>query len=423
MESSKIIKVKSVDVICENNDFEHLQKSNWWIDGRYIREPLTGKSMHHIVVEFHGDIIPPGYVVHHINHITIDNRYSNLQIVPVLHNGQSKAKRTLTEGMSQYYGVRKNKNKYKKYTSSAWIEGIYYHIGYFDNESDAAEAYDRFIVHKGSFHELNKPDLRDKYKSEPLIYPLEKQLIHEYMGIKSDGNQYITRVAIDKVRHAKRFNTILEAAKHYDKIVTDNGLDRKLNFPEDYPDYKPKAIIKTFILKEFDNETIQISIKSRPNEELIIDKKDYDKIKHYNITVNTENRPVIVVDGKTLFLYRYLRDMNDPSIYVDHIDSRPLNCSSINMRDSDAQKNPTNKKKLPGTSKYYGVNFNNQCKKWRVQVVKKFKPILLEHYDNEEYAARRYDLFVMNEKDSHRPMNFKDWTNDCIIEWHNALKL
>ena len=35
----------------------------------YIKEAKFLKFMHHRVLEYHGDVIPVGHVVHHQNHI------------------------------------------------------------------------------------------------------------------------------------------------------------------------------------------------------------------------------------------------------------------------------------------------------------------------------------------------------------------
>ena len=78
--------------------------------------------MHQIIMDIRGIIVPTGYVIHHIYHIKHDNRYSNLQIVLVLHNGQSKLKGN--KGTSRYYGVS---HRSKNYQATVKINGVHYH--------------------------------------------------------------------------------------------------------------------------------------------------------------------------------------------------------------------------------------------------------------------------------------------------------
>ena len=47
----------------------------------------------------------------------------------------------------------------------------------------------------------------------------------------------------------------------------------------------------------------------------------------------------------------------------------------------------------------------------------------MKQYNFEEYAARRYDLYVLFDVDSHRPLNFKDWDDEIIQMWKIKLNL
>ena len=83
-------------------------------------------------------------VVDHINNDPFDNRVENLQLISNREN-LSKDKK----GTSKYTGVSWNKNS-KKWVSQIHINGKKIHLGYFENEIDAANAY------KNKLHENNK---------------------------------------------------------------------------------------------------------------------------------------------------------------------------------------------------------------------------------------------------------------------------
>ena len=117
-------------------------------------------------------------------------------------------------------------------------------------------------------------------------------------------------------------------------------------------------------------------------------------------------------------------NQTDPKIYVDHVNSTILTNTSNNLRLSNAQKNATNRKKCVNvTSKYYGVSFDKKSNVWRVEVKYQYKKVLSKRYKDEEYAARRYDLYVLFDTDSHKPINFTDWHYDLILEWQNILQV
>ena len=421
MEDSKVYKGEIVlaESLCENEDFNELIACKWHVDSdEYIRNSI-GVKMHQMVMQLRGKEVPKGYVIHHRNHLKYDNRYSNLEIVLVLQNGQSKLKQIKSN--SRYYGVALNGKKYK---AQVTIEGVWHYIGTFEKEIDAAEAYDRFIVHKGSFHELNRPDLKNQYKSEPLVYPKIKQTKSDYIGIMPYETGFRAGITINRKFHSKCFATEREAAKQYDKFIIDHGLNRRLNFPEEHLTYKPTEIIKTTIVKDFEDGTIQISLKSRPDFVLIIEKTDYDKIKCHNITVDADNRPKLKVDGKSWLLYRYLRGETDPDNFVDHVNSTPLDNSAKNLRTSDAQQNPTNQKKRENaSSKYRGVYYKKANQAWIVEITEYKKRVVCKQHSCEENAARHHDLYVLSIKGSHRPKNFNDWDENTIAFWKDKLNL
>ena len=100
---------------------------------------------------------PTGFMVDHINHNGLDNRKKNLRIVTPQQNTWN-ARPFKDQGKSKYKGVSWEK-KYKKWKANICIENKLKHIGYFDNEKEAAEAYDTAAKkHRGEYAFLNFGD-------------------------------------------------------------------------------------------------------------------------------------------------------------------------------------------------------------------------------------------------------------------------
>lgn len=107
---------------------------------KYKRVVLKGKSFttHQLVAMAFLNHIPCGHklVVDHINDNTQDNRVENLQIITQRENSY----KTQRNGTSKYKGVGWSKDK-KKWRSYIRLNGVIKHLGYFNNELEASEAY------------------------------------------------------------------------------------------------------------------------------------------------------------------------------------------------------------------------------------------------------------------------------------------
>ncbi|GMA50168.1 hypothetical protein GCM10025857_15250 [Alicyclobacillus contaminans] len=99
----------------------------------YLNRKRTNLYLHRLVVD-----APPGMVVDHINHNTLDNRKSNLRIVTNAENLQNTrgAQKNSTTGIR---GVSWHK-KQKKWEAQLRVNNRQIHVGYFDDIRDAERA-------------------------------------------------------------------------------------------------------------------------------------------------------------------------------------------------------------------------------------------------------------------------------------------
>ena len=108
--------------------------------------------MHRAVID-----APEGLFVDHINHNGLDNRKRNLRIVTTQQNIWNTRGRD-NNISSKYKGVSWHKNK-QKWEARIRIDNKPKYLGYFDDEKEAAEAYDRTAKkHRGEYAFLNFGD-------------------------------------------------------------------------------------------------------------------------------------------------------------------------------------------------------------------------------------------------------------------------
>jgi hypothetical protein len=133
----------------------------------------------------------------------------------------------------------------------------------------------------------------------------------------------------------------------------------------------------------------------------LIDDKDLNKVKDYKWRVDTYGYVIANQfdhDKKrlpNLKMHRLIVDAEENEI-VDHADGNPLNNRRFNLRICTQAQNLANKRKQTykrgaSTSKYKGVYFDKQMKKWRARVTFNKKTIHVGLFVNELDAAKAYD--------------------------------
>ena len=98
-----------------------------------------------VKVYMHLQILKPTekYIGDHINHDTLDNRRSNLRELTPTQSTLNRRRRKHTT--SQYQGVywnRRRKKWHSRISKTTGGQRRFWHIGYYENEEEAALAYD-----------------------------------------------------------------------------------------------------------------------------------------------------------------------------------------------------------------------------------------------------------------------------------------
>ena len=110
-----------------------------WFDGRYPRK--KDNRLHRIIAERAYGQIPEDMFVDHIDGDPLNNRRGNLRIVTKAQKAQNAANADTRGGSSRYRGVWKAKSG--KWAAQIAKEGKRMSLGHYENEEDAAAAYDK----------------------------------------------------------------------------------------------------------------------------------------------------------------------------------------------------------------------------------------------------------------------------------------
>ena len=410
--------------IVSSNDYQMLSGYSWYLNEKgYVKGDVNGKKvrMHRLIM----GATDEEEKVDHKNGIRHDNRRENLVVTDRFGNAQNQNIHADKES-SSYFGVFFNKTS-KKFVVECVINKIRYQMGSFINEIDAAEKFDLFIVHENLTHKrLNFPEKYEEYLKREYVRPKKtekRQKSNPYIGVSKNGNKFVSRVTFNN----KRVNILtsenpLECARAFDQFIVDNNIpNKKLNFPELHSDYIANFTIKTFC-EDVDETTVKLLINNHLDKNILLDRDDYNKVKYYATHIR-EGYVIICIDDKSPKLSRFLEGVSDPKIFVDHKDSDPFNNKRCNLRISNVELNAHNRSKQEGTSsKFIGVTFDKSRNNWICSVRNKNTYVLRQRYDNEEYAVRHRDLFIMiNLGDQHYKLNFP-WDNEEEIEeWRDIL--
>lgn len=157
-------------------DYEEISQCKWYIKkpkkSRYSRYAINGKG------EFlHREIMnpPKGIAIDHINGDGLDNRRANLRIADACQNQWNQRRKE--NGTSKFKGVSWC-TRVKKWAIQICYKQKFIWLGYYDDEVEAARAYDRAAVkYFGVFARLNFPLASQRSGQEAqMSYTIDEQV-------------------------------------------------------------------------------------------------------------------------------------------------------------------------------------------------------------------------------------------------------
>jgi hypothetical protein len=143
---------KGYKFLFDLEDYEKIKNYCWYMhfENDYVSAYSREKDVlfHNLVMS-----VPKGFVVDHKFHNNFDNRKENLRIATNYQNAQNTKK--VKPHSSKYKGVYFDKHE-NEWRADIYVMGKHICLGYFDNEEDAATAYnDAAIKYFGEFAYLN----------------------------------------------------------------------------------------------------------------------------------------------------------------------------------------------------------------------------------------------------------------------------
>ncbi len=141
----------------------------------------------------------------------------------------------------------------------------------------------------------------------------------------------------------------------------------------------------------------------------LIQWKWYSKLDRNGGYYAARSSPVKNGKQKTIRMHRFLLDVNDSKLQIDHIDHDTLNNCRSNIRTATHSQNQSNRfSKNNSTSKYLGVSWSSLCNKWRSVIRKNKKDMHIGLFSNEIEAALAYDKKALELHGEFANLNFKN---------------
>lgn len=372
--------------IVDKDVYDEVNKHKWNLnkDG-YAQGSVDGKpiTMH----KYLKGQPPKGLVIDHKNLNKLDNRRDNLKFSTISQNTQNKAKKSNTS--STYIGVTWDKIR-NKWQARITIEGKYNDLGSFDDEIEAAKAYDTaaFLIH-GPDARTNSLIKYEDVKDIRLDSIVKKRSINNnpYICYLPSRDSYIVQIMYKRKRYNKRTKTLQEAEIVLEGFKEEIELIKK--------EEQEKHYQQPILYDENNNAIIQVKTPTGEIDNVIVDAdKWHDLMLHKWTRINKG----YYTTSKVGQMHRYLLGLSrDDDILVDHKNLDKKNNKLSNLHPVDASTNAQNRSKLNDgnyTSKYRGVcKLKNNT--YRAIITKNYKKTYIGTFTSEIEAAKAYDEYAI----------------------------
>jgi hypothetical protein len=355
--------------LVDSKSFEKVNAYKWHLaPQRYAQSRISGTNtkMHHFVFQKPKE----GYVIDHINEDKLDNRLSNLREVSHSENNHNRCKRK-KNATSQYKGVGYNK-KTSKYSSQYSEIKLYWG----SDEHQAAVLYDIYTYQLFGEHANNNRliSYEDAMKYE---FPDKKQRdLPTHISMK--GDYFVVRRILDNKTHRYSFKTFEEAIKKLNEL---NFLIKLSSIIE------KKLHSLTPIQRNDDGFAFVVACDGR---QIIVSDEDWHNFSRQSWYIDNY---FYALNGNNKKMHKLILECEDKTKVIHHINSNTLDNRRQNLAVVSRTVNAHQKKKRSNaTSKYFGVSFLNNLKKWEARITKDGKKYHLGYFEDETDAARAYNV-------------------------------
>lgn len=152
-------------------------------------------------------------------------------------------------------------------------------------------------------------------------------------------------------------------------------------------------------------------IRLSQNKIALVDDGDFNYINQWKWYA--ENRGYgfyarTMIGRKNFYMHRFILDVFEKNIIIDHKDRNPLNNQRDNIRIANTSQNLFNKSAhKDGKSKFLGVCWDSERQKWMAAIGYDNKQHFLGRYNSEIEAAKAYDLAAIEHHKEFANPNFK----------------